>query len=93
MVDIYYRLETLHGLKVSGHITTLTEALNLTDGLYKGCEIQNEQQYRIAPDKFDTLLLEIPSKSLEQIAYNTRSRIEEHMLVTMDKSTHEEHLY
>ena len=29
---------------------------------------------------------------LTQIAYNTRSRIEEHMLIFMDKSTHEEHL-
>ena len=32
------------------------------------------------------------SKLLEQIAFNTRSRIEEHMLIVMDKSTHEEHL-
>ena len=37
--------------------------------------------------------MEIPSKLSEQIAYNTRSRIEEHMLVVMDKSTHEEHLF
>ena len=29
---------------------------------------------------------------LTQIAYNTRSRIEEHILIVMDKSTHEEHL-
>ena len=29
---------------------------------------------------------------LTQIAHNTRSRIEEHMLIVMDKSTHEEHL-
>ena len=36
--------------------------------------------------------MELPSKLLEQIAYNTRSRIEEHMLIVMDKSTHEEHL-
>ena len=35
----------------------------------------------------------IPSKLLEQIAYNTRSKIGEHMLITMNKSTHEEHLY
>ena len=34
--------------------------------------------------------MELPSKLLEQIAYNTRSRIEEHMLIVMDKSTHEE---
>ena len=37
--------------------------------------------------------MEIPSKLLEQIAYNTRSRIEEHMLVVLDKSTHEEHFF
>ena len=36
--------------------------------------------------------MELPSKLLEQIAYNTRPKIEEHMLVIMDKSTHEEHL-
>ena len=34
----------------------------------------------------------LPSKLLEQIVYNTRSRIEEHMLIVMDKSTHEGHL-
>ena len=37
--------------------------------------------------------MELPSKLLEQIAFNTRSKIEEHMLIVMDKSTHEEHLY
>ena len=36
--------------------------------------------------------MELPSKLLEQIAYSTRRRIEEHMLIFMDKSTHEEHL-
>ena len=36
--------------------------------------------------------MELPSKLLEQIAYNTRPKIEEHMLIVMDKSTHEEHL-
>ena len=36
--------------------------------------------------------MELSSKLLEQIAYNTRSRKGEHMLVVMDKSTHEEHL-
>ena len=35
--------------------------------------------------------MELPSKVLEQIAYNTRPKIEEHMLIVMDKSTHEEH--
>ena len=36
--------------------------------------------------------MELPSKILEQIAFNTRPKIEEHMLIIMDKSTHEEHL-
>ena len=36
--------------------------------------------------------MELPSKFLEQIAFNTRSKIDEHMLIVMDKSTHEEHL-
>ena len=36
--------------------------------------------------------MELPSKLLEQIAFNTRPKIEGHMLVNMDKSTHEENL-
>ena len=36
--------------------------------------------------------MEIPSKLLEQIAFNTRPKIEEHLLIVMGKSTHEEHL-
>ena len=36
--------------------------------------------------------MELPSKILEQIAFITRPKIEEHMLIIMDKSTHEEHL-
>ena len=36
--------------------------------------------------------MELPSKLLEQVAYNKRRRIEGHMLIVMDKSTHEEHL-
>ena len=36
--------------------------------------------------------MELPSKILEQIAFNTRAKKEEHMLIVMDKSTHEEHL-
>ena len=31
--------------------------------------------------------MELPSKLLEQIAFNTRAKIEEHMLIIMDKST------
>ena len=34
--------------------------------------------------------MELPSKLLEQTAYNTGPKIEEHMLIVMDKSTHEE---
>ena len=36
--------------------------------------------------------MELPNKLLEQIAFNTRPKREEHILVAMDKSTHEEHL-
>ena len=36
--------------------------------------------------------MELPSKLLEQIAFNTRPKIEEHVLIVMDQSTHEEHL-
>ena len=36
--------------------------------------------------------MELPRKLLEKIAYNTRPRIEEHMLIVMDKNTHEEFL-
>ena len=36
--------------------------------------------------------MELPSNLLEQIAFNTRPKVEEHMLIFMDESTHEEHL-
>ena len=36
--------------------------------------------------------MELPRKLLKQIAFNTRPKIEEHMLIVMDKSIHEEHL-
>ena len=36
--------------------------------------------------------MELPSKLLKQIAFNTRPKIEEHTLVVMDESIHEEHL-
>ena len=36
--------------------------------------------------------MELPSKLLEQIAFITRPKIEEHLLIVMEKSTHEEHL-
>ena len=36
--------------------------------------------------------MELPSKLLETIALNTRPKIEEHLLIVMNKSTHEENL-
>ena len=36
--------------------------------------------------------MELPSKILEQIAINTKPKIEEHMLIIRNKSIHEEHL-
>ena len=36
--------------------------------------------------------MELASKISEQIAFNTRPKLEEHMLVVMDRSVHEEHL-
>ena len=36
--------------------------------------------------------MELPSKILERIAYNTRSRVEQHMLIVLDKYTHEKYL-
>ena len=36
--------------------------------------------------------MELPSKTIKQIAFNTRPKIEEHVLIVMDYSTHEEHL-
>ena len=37
--------------------------------------------------------MELPSNLLEQKVFITRPKIEEHMLVVTDKSTHEEHLF
>ena len=37
--------------------------------------------------------MELPSKLLEQIAFNTRPKKDEHILIVMDKSTHKEHLF
>ena len=36
--------------------------------------------------------MELPSKILEQNAFNTRPKVEVHMLIVMDESTHEEKL-
>ena len=37
--------------------------------------------------------MELSSKLLEQIAFQSRPENEEHMLIVMNKSTHEEHLF
>ena len=52
ITDIYVRLETLLGLKLSGNSNTVTEASNLIDELYQRGEIQNKQPYRNALNKF-----------------------------------------
>ena len=36
--------------------------------------------------------MELSSKILEQVPFNTRPKVEEHILVVINKSTHEEHL-
>ena len=54
IIDIYTRLEVPLGLKLTGHTDVFTEATNLIDELYKRGEIQNEQHYRNAPNKFQT---------------------------------------
>ena len=36
--------------------------------------------------------MELPSKIIQQMAFNTRPKVEEHMLIVMDKSSNEEHL-
>ena len=51
-IDFFTRLELLLGLKLSGHTDTLTEASNLIDELYRRGEIQNEQQYQNALEKY-----------------------------------------
>ena len=54
IIDIYTIFEALLGLKLSGHFDKLTEASNLTAEINKKGERQNEQQYRNAPNKFQT---------------------------------------
>ena len=41
---------------------------------------------------FSTQEKELPSKNLQQFVFNTKPKTEEHVLIVMDKSTHEEHL-
>ena len=92
IIDICTRLEVLLSSKLSGHTDTRTEASNLRDEFYKKGEIQNEPQYRNALNIFRTKEMELPSKRLEDIGFNTRSKTEEHMLIVMDRSTHQEQL-
>ena len=54
IIDIYTRLEILPGLKLSGHIDTLTEISNLIDEIHKRGEIENKQLYRNALNIFST---------------------------------------
>ena len=54
IINIHTRLEILLRLKLSSHTDTLTEASNLIDELYKRGEIQNDQQYRNALNKFSS---------------------------------------
>ena len=54
IIDIYTKLEILSGINLSGHSHTLTEASNLNDELCKRGEVQNEHQYRNAPNLFQT---------------------------------------
>ena len=56
IIDIDSKLEILLELRLSSHTDTLTEASNLIDELYKTGEVQNEQQYRSAIDKFHTFM-------------------------------------
>ena len=91
IIYIYTRLEVLLGLNLPAHSDTLTEASNLIDEFYKKGEIENKQ-CKNALDKFHTNEMELPNKLLQQIAFNTRPKVEEHMLIVMDKSTHTEHL-
>ena len=37
--------------------------------------------------------MQIPSKTLEQLAPNTRRKIEDHMLIAVEKSTQKEHFF
>ena len=54
IIEIYIRLESLLGLKLSSHTNISTESSNLIDELNKRGEIQIEQQYRKTLNKFST---------------------------------------
>ena len=55
IIDIYTRLEVLLGFELSEYTDTLTEASDMIDEFYIRGEIQNEQQYRSAPNKVSTI--------------------------------------
>ena len=93
IIDIYTRLEVLLELKLSVHTNTQTEASNLIDDLSRRGEIQNEQPYGNPLEKFSTILMDLPSKLFEQISFNTKLKLEEDMLIFMDTSTHEKHIF
>ena len=92
IIDLYTTLEVLIGLKLSGDTNTLTEASNIIDELYKRKQTQDKPQYQNALDNMSTQQMELPSKVLEPIAFITRPKIEQHLLIVMNKTTHEEHL-
>ena len=71
------------GLKLSGHTDTLTGTSNLIGELHNRGELQNEQLFRNAFDKFHTFSMELPSKILEQKVFNTRLKIEKQMLIVV----------
>ena len=62
-IVVYDRLEVLLRIKVSGHTIFRTERCKLIDEFYKRGEIENEQQYRTAPDKFHSQQMELPRKN------------------------------
>ena len=66
--SFWTRLEILLGIKLSGNTDTPTEASNLRENLYKKGEVQNEQHYQNAPDKFCTKKIEHPNQLLELAA-------------------------
>ena len=53
------------------------------------CKMKNKMEMlliSLLPNKI------LPGKTIEQIACNTRAKNEKHMLIVMDKFTHEVHL-
>ena len=62
------------------------------DEKYRSGEIQNGQIYQNSLDKFRTIQRELPEKNLQEIAFCLRPKIEEHIIIDIDNSTHEEHL-